>query len=644
MAASLRNKALYQINRAIQASSRCDTRVLISHVATLAELTIDYPRYAGYVTYLQALVAKANGQVEMFRMLAAQALEELTSLGDGRAAAQVVLNMGRDPSSPQQSLAYAERARRMFEKCSDPIGVSNAMQNVGALLAQLGQYKEGQEALEQALEIKRRNNDTVGAATVLLNIASCALFAGDYTVGILRAAEAVVYIERIMAAPAHEQVDLIWQTHGWEPVPVDCSSLLATAYNNYGNALSSLGELDRSIECYGKARTIMCEIGNITGEAMVLNQIGEVMRKQGEFERAEELYRRSVYLFEESGTHGYMSAVAHQSVGEVCAAQRKFAEAAAYYDRALTEYRGASLVAGEAEVYLLLGEIAIDREDFSGAVDMLKKALSLAMSISAEELIVRGNRALGTAMMHVDSKHAPRYLKQALLLAEQYGMKLEKQNIHREFSTYYKLIGKSTDALLHFEKFYALQQEIFTENADRRLKNMEIVYQVEQHKRSVLEMKARVNQIENELEEKTRELGGLAEHIMQRQGFIKLMETGLTKIINADPDHKDGQARALLKSIHALDTTESDTNELVRKFLIVHREFAEKLLAIAPTLTPAELQVCVLTRLAMSAKDIGNLLETTSKTVNNQATRIRVKLKLASRQNLKTYLIQLGAA
>lgn len=644
MATALRNKALYHINRAVQASARRDMRALLSHLATLAERAIDEPRYAGYVTYLQSLVAKRNGEVELFRTLAAQALEELTSQGDMRAAAQITLNMGRDTSNPQQSMVFARRALKMFEACGDPIGISNAMQNVGTLLVQLGQYPEGDEMLGQALEIKERHGDRVGAATVLLNMASCALFVGNYAAGVLRAADSVTCIERIVVAPAHEQTDLVWQTHGWEPVPVDCRGLLARACNNYGNALSVLGELDQAIECYGKARATMRELGDVAGEAMVLNQIGEVMRQQGVFERAEALYRRSVHLFEESGTRGYMYAVACQSVGEACAAQRKFAEAAVYYDQALTEYRGAKLVAGEAEVYLLLGEMKIAREEFKAAVEMLEKGLALATSISAEELIVRGNRALGSAMMHLDSRRAPRYLKRALLLAQQYGMKLEEQNIHKEFLTYYKLVGKSTDALLHFEKFHTLQREIFTEDADRRLKNMEILHQVEEHKRSVLELKAQVDQIRNELEAKTRELAGLAEHIMQRQELIRLVERGLEKIIAADPKQKDGHARDLLQSVRQHDTTDSDAQDLVRKFLIVHREFAEALLAFALTLTPAELQICVLTRLAMSAKDIANLLNVASRTVNNQSASIRTKLKLEPRQNLKTYLIGLGSA
>lgn len=643
MATPLRSKALYQINRAMQASARRDVRALLSHVAALAELVNDQSRYSGYLTYLHALAAKASGDVERYRTLAEQALDDLTTCGDKRAAAQAVLNLGRDPSRPQQSLAYAWRAREMFAACNDPVGVSNALQNAGALLAQLGQYTEGHAALEQALKIKQENNDRLGTATVLLNIASCAILAGDYAVGVFRAAEAVTSFERIVAASPHEQAELIWQTNGWALVSVDCRGLLATAYNNYGNALSSLGELNQAIDCYGKARAIMCEISDVAGEAMVINQIGELLRQQGEFERAEELFRRSVHLFAESGTSGYMQAVACQGVGEACAAQRKFAEAATWYGHALTAYRSGELVAGEAEVHLLLGEMAMERKDFNGAIDMLNQGMTLATSISAYELIVRGNRALGTATMHVDSKRALRYLKRALLLAEQYGMKVEKQNIHREFSTYYKLVGKSTDALLHFETFYALQQEIFTENADRQLKNVEIIHQVEQHKRAVLELTARVNQIENELEERTRELAGLAERIMQRHEFIKLVETGLMKIIAANPAQKDGHARDLLASIHARDTTENDAKELIGKFLIAHRAFAETLLAAAPTLTPAELQICVLTRLALSAKDIGNLLNIASRTVNNQSASIRAKLNLPARQNLKTYLIGLGS-
>lgn len=212
MAKSLRSKALYHINRAMQASARRDTRALLSHIATLAELTMDEPGYAGYLTYLQSIAAKANGESETFRTLAAQALEELTSLGDTRAAAQVVLNMGRDLSNPQHSLACAERARKMFESCDDAIGVSNAMLNAGALLAQLGQHQEGRDALEHALEVKRAHGDMVGAATVLLNLASCALYAGNYTVGIIRASESVACIERIMVAPAQERPDHTRQT------------------------------------------------------------------------------------------------------------------------------------------------------------------------------------------------------------------------------------------------------------------------------------------------------------------------------------------------------------------------------------------------------------------------------------------------
>jgi DNA-binding CsgD family transcriptional regulator len=311
---------------------------------------------------------------------------------------------------------------------------------------------------------------------------------------------------------------------------------------------------------------------------------------------------------------------------------------------ALEEFKGLDDRNGEANIFLHIGELHIARGKYRDAVASLQQALTISQSISAMEIVVRANRAIGSAMMHINSARARRYLSRALLLAEEHSMKLELRNIHRELSSFYKLVGRSTDALLHFEKFYALQREIFTEEADRRLKNIEVMHRVEEYKRSLSELQSRVHEIQYELEEKTRELVDLASRIMEKQDFVSLVERGLEKIIAASPEKREGVARDLLESIRRIDNTDDDWDELVQKFLLVHRVFAERLTSIAPGITPMELKVCVLLRLAMTAKQIAEVLGIEPTTVFNHQQSIRGKLQLINRENLKTYLLRLDVS
>jgi tetratricopeptide (TPR) repeat protein/DNA-binding CsgD family transcriptional regulator len=644
LAAKDRNKALYHINRALQAHIRRDVDDLTNHIRVASQYANKSPRLRAYSLLLQALDAQAEADEDHKQELLHQALQEATSRGDARLEAHILLNLGSEAPDPRCAIEYTRQALRRYEESADELGISNACLNLGGIQLKLGAYEQGRISLKRALQLKqslvsRDCADLLGIATAILNIASSYILQGNYSDGLIWAHDSVASLERLHKGNPVECARIVWQTSGWTSVSTECELLLANAYNNLGNIHSYLGDLDSALANYLRARELMCSKGNISGEAMVLNQIGEVFRETADYARAEEHYRQSLRLFEQARTRGQMYGVVLQSVGEVCAAQHKSLEAVDYYTAASAEFLECGNVIGEAEVQVLLGELYGADGDSRRAVAHLEKGLNLARSIAAGEIIVRGNRALGTAFMHSDSTRAREYLTRALGLAEDYGMKLEQQNIHRELASYYKLIGESTPALSHFEKFHGLQKEIHTENGERQLRKFEILHRVEQYKQSLCEMEGKVQQIESELEEKTRELASLAVRIMEKQEFIKLMEKGLNRIIKAKIDHKDILARELLDSIHRAGDIQSDWEDLTKRFLSVHREFAERLMQAAPGITPMEFQVCVLLRLSMGAKQIADVLNIEPKTVFNHQQSIRRKLNLINRENLKSHLI-----
>ncbi len=641
MANNLHRKIIYYTSRAIEAHAIGRTAVAERNLRSLEQIDISNPLHLGYRQLVRAMVTRESTQrIEQLHEAYALFMEARAH----SAAAVSLLNIGCATDTPRHALPIARQAYEMFRQDGDIVGQSKALSNMGANYLHLQEYDNARKTLLTSIEVQQSIGDIVGVGVATLNLAACCLYTGETAKALYYSQESISCFQEYIRAQEGGDFEfgaLVWQPGGWSRMATGVQEYLANAFINYGNALGEIGEHERAIDAFIESRALMHEIQNSQGEGIALNQIGDTLLEQGDYAKAEEYFRLGKNLFEESGTRGYKYGVVLQGIGEACTAQRKFDEGADYYRLALQELADAENRAGEAEILLLMGESRIAQQEYAEAVSILKEGLILAQSIAAIEIVIRCNRALGSAMMHLESSNAREYLLRALLQAEECSMKVEQQNIHRELASYYKLVGESTDALAHFEKFYLLQREIFTENADRRLKNFETLHNVELYKRSLSEMADKIQQIESELEEKRAELGSLAARIMEKQEFVRLVESGLTKLIKACPDRKDHHARELLEFIRTAGDVRSDWDELSRKFLSVHRDFSDRLMALAPTLTQAEFQVCVLLRLSMRAKQIANVLKIEPKTVYNHRQNIRNKLCLTNHENLTSHLIRL---
>jgi DNA-binding CsgD family transcriptional regulator len=66
----------------------------------------------------------------------------------------------------------------------------------------------------------------------------------------------------------------------------------------------------------------------------------------------------------------------------------------------------------------------------------------------------------------------------------------------------------------------------------------------------------------------------------------------------------------------------------------VHPQFSQRLLRLAPDLTPMELKACMLTRLHLRTKDVAELLGVSESSIETHRSHARRKLHISRRQNL----------
>jgi tetratricopeptide (TPR) repeat protein/DNA-binding CsgD family transcriptional regulator len=358
-------------------------------------------------------------------------------------------------------------------------------------------------------------------------------------------------------------------------------------------------------------------------------------------------------LLESGEVHGYEYAMVLQSMGEVACAQRQFDDALRYFEKALDEFHGIGNRRGETEILLLKGEVYNSRSERPLAIKVLKQARRIARSISAIDLVIRANRTLGSVMKYINSDHACRYLSMALTQAESCKMKLERMNIHRELVLYYKLASDPAKALYHFEQSMELQEEIFTENAGRQLRNFEILRNVDQYRKQIATLQEQGERMRRELDERERIFAELASRIVEKHELIERVERAFTQRIRLSAPGMADVLRDLRGTIRSLEDTRVNWEDLAKTFLMGNRRFLHRLTSRAPDLTEKELQVCVWLRCMESTVDIAEKMFVTEKMIYNHQDKIRAKLGIVVKrgessakqfENLKTFLLKLDVS
>jgi signal transduction histidine kinase len=101
-------------------------------------------------------------------------------------------------------------------------------------------------------------------------------------------------------------------------------------------------------------------------------------------------------------------------------------------------------------------------------------------------------------------EQAHSYLQRALNLADEIGAKLLICQCHQVLAELYKKQGDYEQALTHYEQFYTLEREIFSEQATHKLKCLQVIHQTETAKKEAELNRLRNIELEQEISERQR--------------------------------------------------------------------------------------------------------------------------------------------
>jgi class 3 adenylate cyclase/tetratricopeptide (TPR) repeat protein len=194
----------------------------------------------------------------------------------------------------------------------------------------------------------------------------------------------------------------------------------ASVLNNLGIESYYEGRWDEARDLYERSRALRERIGDAINVATTTNNIGEIESDQGRFDDAERSFRETLAIVEPAGQR-LLTAVARGNLGRVAARQRRFADAEELLSGARVELGeiGAAPFAVEQEARLAeLGELRRDDpEQVLRAADAAIVQLEAAGAPAALRVLLE--RVRGTALARAARLgEARETLERALEIAE----------------------------------------------------------------------------------------------------------------------------------------------------------------------------------------------------------------------------------
>ncbi|MES2798046.1 MAG: triple tyrosine motif-containing protein [Bacteroidota bacterium] len=176
---------------------------------------------------------------------------------------------------------------------------------------------------------------------------------------------------------------------------------------------------------------------------------------------------------------------------------------------------------------------------------------------------------------------------------------------------------------LHNKRLEQQNQKLIKE------KEEELNAQIEHNRQEIIRL--RNEQLEKDVVRKSEELANSTMQLIKKNELLKKLKFESQQI---DNQSKVGNYNLIVKLIDSNISSGQDWKVFEQNFNRVHEAFFKKLLEIYPDLSSGDLKLSAYLRMNLSSKEIAQLLNITSRSVELKRYRLRKKMNLSTEENL----------
>ena len=416
---------------------------------------------------------------------------------------------------------------------------------------------------------------------------------------------------------------------------------LAVAYNNLAFNYERLGDLDTHILYLQKAVVLNKKLGNTYRLIMNYNNLGTSHRQKDLLDDAIAYYDSAFVQLEKLYNPLQMAqnilnrANIYKRKGDVEVAEP-------LYLQALSICEANNILYGEMLCKINLGDLYRQKRQYEKSREILASALDLSLRLKAkrEEALIYEKQAwlerdLGdykTAYDLIDRY----YVLNDSLVNE--SVRMEANALREKYE-----VEKKENEILSLSKQKLFQQLIIAGMAVGLLITI-ILLQWWRTKHKLLSKEKQKQEMQRKhlreiLENKDKELTAQAAQLIQMQQLLETMQINVENILsdNIIEANKVKKVKAALSN----QTVIPIKKDFELRITESNKDLFDILLKSYPDLKPAELKLCAYLRLNLSTKEIAEISNKSTRTIENIRFSIRKKMGLESSDSLVSHLIAL---
>ncbi|MEV4670619.1 tetratricopeptide repeat protein [Actinomadura sp. NPDC049382] len=328
---------------------------------------------------------ESRGRWDAAAHLHTKAVEALQGLDDRPGTARALADLSHirfRVGDYDTAMKDAEKALEIYRSVGDRHGEAHILGRISLIHWHQSRFPEALARCREAVEIHRSLGDRRGEAENLDRTAIVLEFTGDYREAERLRLEALAILTEI-----------------------DAPGLLTMALNNMGDLMIRMGDVDRAAEYY--AQTAGAAELSRQHEAIVLINAAHVYRRTGAYETALANYRAALAIAMELGDRRTQIETLI-GIGATFHNTGRYGEALIHHERALAISRSINERYEETLALRHLGETLTASGRYPAAVDHLQQAYALSKEIGVPDETARALESLGTALLHTQGSEAAR--------------------------------------------------------------------------------------------------------------------------------------------------------------------------------------------------------------------------------------------
>ncbi|MFN8360093.1 MAG: adenylate/guanylate cyclase domain-containing protein [Candidatus Kapaibacterium sp.] len=317
---------------------------------------------------------------------------------------------------------------------------------IGTAYVKIGTYTEAFHYWAKALALYEERKEKSGVAIVTGNMGAVYMNLGSY-------GKSLDYYNKALAA--HEELG---ETSG-----------IARVLGNIGNVYNSLGSFDKALEYMSKALFAHEELGEKAAAALVTGNIGLVYDSLGSYNKALEYMTKALRAHEELGEKAVVAGVT-ANIGGVYFSLGIYDKALEYLEISLSTYQELGEKSGIARVMGNIGNVYQVLSFYDMSLEYYTTALLTHEELGEKAMIARITGNIGSLFANNEYKNynadtAEYYLRKAITLSTEIGAKALLVDFYKAMADVFRQEKRWQESDENFRTFYALEQEVRSENA-----------------------------------------------------------------------------------------------------------------------------------------------------------------------------------